>query len=149
MNTSTLRENIHAALAESSSQMPAELTHLKTLLAPTVKWADLTASLDSMCASREQQTCSGFKGEKDYVCYWISGKLPHAWEKPGKLTAQEKNSIVQLIAKTGIAVYTLAILQVACQFCVHSGILQTNRRYTSKLLHFLLEQTSINKVHLT
>jgi hypothetical protein len=90
MTTSTLRENIQTALVNSSSQMPVDLTQLKTLLSSHVKWDDLNATLESMCENRELQTCSGIKGGKDYVCYWISGNLPPAWGKPSKSDAKVK-----------------------------------------------------------
>lgn len=57
--------------------MPVVLTSLKSLVVPRVELAELNATLDSMCQSRELQTCSGFKDGKEYVCYWIPGNIPH------------------------------------------------------------------------
>jgi len=76
MPDSTIRENILNALAGSSSQMPVFLTSLKSLVVPRVKLAELNATLESMCQSRELQTCNGFKEGKEYVCYWIPGNIP-------------------------------------------------------------------------
>ena len=83
----TLHDSILQALADSSSQMPVHLTTLAAQFVPKVKLAELTSMLDSMCESRELQTCDGFKEGKAYVCYWISGNLPPAWGKPTKSTA--------------------------------------------------------------
>jgi hypothetical protein len=77
MSNLSIRENILNALAGSSSQMPVVLTSLRSLIVPRVKLAELNATLDSMCQSRELQTCSGFKDGKEYVCYWIPGNIPH------------------------------------------------------------------------
>lgn len=76
MSNSEIRENILDALAGSSSQMPVNLTNLQSLLVPDFKLAELKATLDSMCQSRELQTCCGFKDGMDYVCYWIPGNIP-------------------------------------------------------------------------
>ncbi len=90
MPTQTLHASILKVLVGSSSQMTVDLTTLKAQIVPKVKLADLTNELDAMCERRELQTCSGIRGGKDYVCYWISGNLPPAWGKPSKAAAKAK-----------------------------------------------------------
>ena len=79
--------------------MPVDLTKLQSLVVPKVKLAELTTALSSMCQSRELQTCSGIKGGKAYVCYWISGNLPPAWGKPSKVAADVKKPATGVIRK--------------------------------------------------
>ena len=88
--TTVLCEKILKALAGSSSQMPVTLAKLKLQVAPRAKLAELTAALDLMCQSHELQTCSGIKGGKAYVSYWISGNIQPAWGKPSKVVADVK-----------------------------------------------------------
>ncbi len=67
--------------------MPVNLTKLKSLLVPEAKLADLTSTLESMCQSRELQTCNGVRDGKAYVIYWVSGMMPPAWGPPRRDTA--------------------------------------------------------------
>ena len=90
MVTSTLRKHILEILASSSSQSPVDLTNIHSKIAPKIKLADLTTTIDLMCQDRELQTCSGIKGGKAYVCYWISGNLPPAWGRPAKVKVAAK-----------------------------------------------------------
>lgn len=90
MPASTLHENILNVLTGSSSQNPMYLADIRLQMAAKVKSAELTAALDSMCQSRELQTCNGVKDGKAYVCYWISGNLPPAWGRPSKVAAAVK-----------------------------------------------------------
>jgi hypothetical protein len=87
MPTPTLRQSILGILAKSSSQMPVDLTVLKSALLPRIKLAELTGALDAMCISRELQTCNGERNGEAYVCYWVSGNLPPAWRSPQKGSA--------------------------------------------------------------
>lgn len=75
MPNHAIQENILNALTGSSSQMPVNQTMLKTLLVPGVKMVDLVTELDTMCQSRQLQTCSGIRDGKEYVCYWIPGNI--------------------------------------------------------------------------
>ena len=99
MTTPTLRESILNALAGSSSQMPVNLTKLQSLIVLKVKLADLTNALDSMCQSRELQTCNGFKDGKAYVSYWISGMMPPAWSPPRRDASAVQKPATELASK--------------------------------------------------
>lgn len=99
MVTSVLRENILKALAGSSSQMPINLDKLQSLLIPKVKLAELNSTLDSMCQSRELQTCNGIKDGKAYVSYWISGMMPPAWSLPRRDAAAMRKSAAEQAQK--------------------------------------------------
>ena len=99
MTIPTLRENILNALAGSSSQMPVNLAKLQSLVVPKVKLAELTSALDSMCQSRELQTCNGVKDGKAYVSYWISGMMPPAWSPPRRDTSAAHKPAVELTRK--------------------------------------------------
>jgi hypothetical protein len=80
--------------------MPVDLIKLKSLLVPRAKLAELTSTLDSMCESRELQSCNGIKGGKAYVCYWISGNLPPVWGRPSKVVANTDKPAPELKRKT-------------------------------------------------
>ena len=105
MATPMLREKILSVLAGSSSQMPVNLTDLTKLLEqgmPKVKSAELASMLDSMCQSRELQTCNGIKNGKAYVSYWISGMMPPAWSPPRRdASLAHKNQQKELTRKKG------------------------------------------------
>jgi hypothetical protein len=100
MITSSLHDSILKALAGSSSQAPVDRSKLLSLMVPKVKLDELTAALDAMFESHEIQTCSGIKGGKAYVCYWITGIVLPAWGKPSKTAAEVKKPAAESKRKT-------------------------------------------------